>query len=113
MYTEVVYADDLNAYRVFPHHIDNAFIDKNMDTCQKELHSWGAANQVAFDAAKESRHILSQSDPSGNGFKMLGVTFDEQLTMSEAVGEIVTAAGWKLRTLVRTRRFYTDADLII
>ncbi len=44
---------------------------------------------------------------------MLGVTFDEQLTMSEAVGEIVTAAGWKLRTLVRTRRFYTDADLII
>ena len=113
LYTEVVYADDLNAYRVFPHHIDNAFIDKNMDTCQKELHSWGAANQVAFDAAKESRHILSQSDPSGNGFKMLGVTFDEQLTMSEAVGEIVTAAGWKLRTLVRTRRFYTDADLII
>ncbi len=44
---------------------------------------------------------------------MLGVTFDEQLTMSEAVGEIVTAAGWKLRTLVRTRRFYTDADLIV
>ena len=65
LYTEVVYADDLNACRVFPHHIDNAFIDKNMDTCQKELHSWGAANQVAFDAAKGSRHILSQSDPSG------------------------------------------------
>ena len=67
-----------------------------MDTCQNKLHCWGAANQVAFDAAKESRHILSQSDPSGNGFKMLGVTFDEQLTMSEAVGEIVTAAGWQL-----------------
>ena len=112
MYTEVVYADDLNAYRVFPNHIDNADIERNMDTCQHELHSWGAANQVAFDATKESRHILSLSEASGNGFKMLGVSFDEQLAMSEAVGEIVAAAGWKLRTLLRTRRFYTDADLI-
>ena len=71
-----------------------------------------AANQVASDATKESRHIVSLSEASGNGFKMLGVSFDEQLTMSEAVGEIVAAAGWKLRTLLRTRRFYTDADLI-
>ena len=33
--------------------------------------------------------------------------------MAEAVSEIVTAAGWKLRTLLRTKRFYTDAEMII
>ena len=60
-----------------------------------------------------SRHILSFSESLGDGFKLLGVSFDEELTMDEAVSEIVSAAGWKMKTLVRTRRFYTDADLII
>ncbi len=61
-YEETVYADDLNAYRVFPAHVDNAVIEKSMETCQHELHSWEAANQVAFDAAKESQHVLSLSN---------------------------------------------------
>ena len=73
----------------------------------------GAANQVAFDAGKESLHILSLSEPSGTGFKLLGLNFDEELTMSDAVAELVAAAGWKLRTLLRTHRFYTDADFIM
>ena len=33
--------------------------------------------------------------------------------MACAISEIVSAAGWKLRTLLRTRRFYTDADLVV
>ena len=33
--------------------------------------------------------------------------------MACAVSEIVSAAGWKLRTLLRTRRFYTDVDMIL
>ena len=33
--------------------------------------------------------------------------------MADAISELVSAAGWKLRTLLRTRRFYTDADLVI
>ena len=43
---------------------------------------------------------------------MLGVPFDPQLLMADAVSEIVSAAGWKLRTLMRTRRFYAASDLI-
>ena len=46
-------------------------------------------------------------------FKLLGVPFDTELTMANAVSELVSSAGWKLRTPLRTRRFYTDADLII
>ena len=33
--------------------------------------------------------------------------------MADAVAEVVTEAGWKLRTLLRTQRYYTDADLIV
>ena len=45
-------------------------------------------------------------------FKMLGVTFEGALSMHDTISEVVAAAGWKLRTLLRTRRYYTSADLI-
>ena len=32
--------------------------------------------------------------------------------MACAVSDLVSAAGWKLRVILRTRRFYSDADLI-
>ena len=57
-FTEVVYADGLNAYRIYGPAIENEKILKNMDLCQNELHTRGDANQVAFDAAKESKHIF-------------------------------------------------------
>ena len=44
---------------------------------------------------------------------MLGVHFDPGLTMQGAVDELVTEAGWKQKTLAKTRRFYTDAELIV
>ncbi len=44
---------------------------------------------------------------------MLGVTFYSELSMAESISELVSAAGWKLSTLLRTRRFYTDADLVV
>ena len=66
-----------------------------------------------FDAAKESRHILSLTDSFGESFKLLGITFDGKLSMAEAVDEVVAAAGWKLRRLLRTKRYYSDADLIV
>jgi hypothetical protein len=112
-YTEVAYADDLNAYRVFNGRCDNADLLKSIAFCEKELDRWGNANQVAFDPAKESRHILSLADPCGNSFKLLCLIFDMALDMGEAVAEVVREAGWKLRNLLRTRRYYCDADLII
>jgi Ni2+-binding GTPase involved in maturation of urease and hydrogenase len=112
-FTEVVYADDLNAYRIFPKTAQTVDIMRSLDNCQHELHKWGVANQVCFDAAKESQHVISVSEPSGDNFKLLGVPFDPELSMVDAVSEIVSAAGWKLRTLLRTRRFYTDSDLVV
>jgi hypothetical protein len=81
--------------------------------CQQELHTWGKANQVVFDPAKESLHILLKSEPGGEDFKILGVVFDPSLTMRSAVEEVVQEASWKLKMLLRTRRYYTDAELVL
>ena len=75
LFEEVVFADDLNAYRVFPSSMNNSNIKKSLDGCQLELHKWGAANQVVFDSTKESKHVLSLSEPDGGDFKLLGVPF--------------------------------------
>jgi hypothetical protein len=113
LFEEVVFADDLNAYRIFSSNTDNRCIDQAISNCQHELHKWGRANQVSFDASKESRHILSLTEPIGNTFRLLGICFDGALDMCSTVGELVADAGWKLRTLIRTRRYYNDADLIM
>ena len=73
----------------------------------------GSCKQVEFDAGKESQHILTLDDPANTCFKLLGVIFDDSFTMADAVASVVSEASWKLRTLLRTRRFYTDADLIV
>ena len=97
----------------FPSTTHNDAIKKSLHNCQDELHKWGQANQVSFDPGKESKHVLSLSDPWGNSFNLLGVPFDVGLSMAGAVSEIVSAAGWKLRVILRTRRFYSDAELIL
>ena len=112
-FNEIVYADDLNAYRTIPSTKTNDKIQESMRLCQTELHTWGRANEVVFDPAKESMHILSKEAPLGTAFKILGVDFDCKLEMENAITEVVTQAGWKLRMLVRTKRFYSDSDLVL
>ena len=68
---------------------------------------------MSFDPNKESFHVLSRSEASGKDFKFLGVTFDVTLAMDKAVSDVVVEAGWKLKMLIRTRMFYTDAELIL
>ena len=115
LYNEIVYTDDLNAYREFPGMAPNVKIKKSLGLCQKELHNWGKANQVVFDPKKESFHILAKSkaESVGGDFKLLGVFFDVCMEMANAVNKVVREAGWKLKMLLRTRRFYTDAELIV
>ena len=57
--------------------------------------------------------MVSLSDSSGSSFKLLGVPFDTGVPMASAVSEMVSAAGWKLRVILRTRHFYTDADWVL
>ena len=79
-----------------------------MKKCQGELHKCGRANQVTFDASKESMHILGTNGGEGSNFLLVGVPFDHALSMKDAVGELVCEVLWKLAAILRTGRFFTD-----
>ena len=65
------------------------------DVRHRILYKLCVAKRVAFDAGEERQHALSLSDPDAGNFGVLGGFFDTT--------EFVSAAVWKLRTLLRTR----------
>jgi hypothetical protein len=111
-FEEIVFADDLNAWQKFEAGTSAGTMLTAMSGCQKEVHDWGDANQVTFDAAKEHMLILNRQRPHGGGFKLLGVDFDCKLVMSDAVYDLVTQCRWKLKAILRTRRFNSGEGLI-
>ena len=111
-FEEIIFADDLNAFREYPKEAKDETILQDMSNCQKELHSWGRANQVEFDPGKESSHILSRSRPIGESFKILGVEFDCKLVMADAVLDLAKETRWKLKSVLRTKKYTTSIQLI-
>ena len=113
-FTETVFADDFNCFRRYrkgklPQDLRAALELRGM---QKELHSWGKANQVRFDPNKESFHHLHRRLYSGGEFKILGVLFDTQLLMHAAARHVATEAGWRLQQLLKGRRHFTTPELV-
>jgi hypothetical protein len=53
-FKEIIYADDLNAYRAFTKDTSNEHMFACMRLCQKELHDWGKANQVSSTQPKKA-----------------------------------------------------------
>ena len=102
----MVYVDDLNAFREFDYAISDDDIRAELVHCQKELHKWGEANQVTFDARKEHFAVISLSDPAGENFKVLGLEFDSKLSMHSCVHSCVVDVSWRFRSLLRTLRFF-------
>ena len=111
-FQETVFADDLNAYRFFNSNVPARVIWDELKACQASLHVWGEDNQVVFDAGKESFHLLHPSNPQGQCFKLLGVTFDLKLHMDLACYEIAAEAGWRVRAILRCRPFYDCVSLL-
>ena len=131
-FEEVIYADDLNAFRVYdrrrPTHdaptTDAALLPagdagalpndvrRDLQKCQTELHTWGLANSVSFDAARESSHLLSLATPTTGAFRLLGATYDARLTMKTCVDELVHDASWKVTSVLRGRTYQTRVELI-
>ena len=108
----MVFADDLNAFKQFPNSVDNGSIMSELETAQNNLHQWGRANRVCFDAGKESSHVLSHREPAGGNFKILGVNFDCKLLMTDAVMDVAIECGWKLERLLHSKRFFNGKELI-
>ena len=107
-----MFADDLSAHKSFATTVANDQVLAEGRRCQEKLHTWGRANQVCFDSSKESFHVLARTKGQGGNWEQLGVTFDTELTMEDAVRSTVETVGWKLRTLLRSARFHTDRELV-
>ena len=79
---------------------------------QFELHRLGKVNRVTFDAGKECFCALSSSDGQAGNFKVLRIEFDPKLSMRACVQSCVQEAGWRYRSILRTHRFFKDAELV-
>ena len=111
-FRDVIYADDLNAFRAFDAATENDEILAECSKCQSTLHRWGVANAVTFDPGKESMHILSRWEPAGGDFKILGILFDPKLRMEPCIDSLCTEASCRMDVILRTQRFHTAAELI-
>ena len=111
-FREIVFADDLNAYRSFPIATPTENLIAEAKTCQKELHKWGRANQVQFDPGKESIHVVSHHAPAGNNFKILGLDFDCRLVMGDAICGLTSEMRWRVRSILRAQRYHTTANML-
>ena len=111
-FEEIVFADDLNAFKDFEKSEPDANLYGHMQECQSDLHRWGRANQVSFDPSKESMHVLALRGGQGANFRLLGIPFDHGLLMHDAIHEIVGEASWKMGSILRTQRYFNDAELV-
>ena len=112
-FEEIIFADDLNCFRCFDNNMDINFVLGQLSRVQAEVHKWGSANGVTFESSKESFHVLSRTYSHGESFRILGVTIDTQLIMSEAISECAQECHWRLSALLRTRRYFGLNDLIL
>ena len=107
------FADDLNAYRSYDGAVSNKTIMKHALKCQMEVHRWGLANQIVFEPTKESMSIISNHEPKGPEFKLMGVVFDPELNMKRAVNDLVNAFKWKLTKLLRAKKYLDTPCAVI
>ena len=101
----------MNCAKIFPSSKTNDEILSEVKACQTEVHLWGAANRVTFDPGKESFHVLHRSRGQGGNFKILGVNYDTALVMHDACRELAVDAGWRLKTLLRSRKFHSTKEM--
>ena len=106
MFIAIVYADDLNAFKVYKRSTPTEAILSDIGEVQADLHRWGRANQIAFDPGKESKHILCKQHPYGNSFKILGIVFDTKLLVTKAVDDVLNNVRWRVAILNRIKHMY-------
>ena len=68
---------------------------------------------MSFDAAKEHTVILHPSEFHGDSFKLLGCIVDVDLRMHSAVEQVLSTIRPKVTAILRTRGYYTTAELIV
>ena len=108
-----MFADDLNIFKLFDQHTHPDTIFATLTTIQSDIHLWGSTNRVTFEPTKEYINILHPQKGIGDNFHLLGCIFDVFLKMDAAVDAILKRARRKYKSLLRTRIFYSDSDMIL
>ena len=72
----------------------------------------GAANRVTFDPQTKEFIIIRRRNALGPEFRLLGVLFDAQLLMHKGVRKIAVEAGWRLKSILRPRAYFTTPELM-
>ena len=109
----IIYADDCNAFKHFTRQTSNNEVYDSLLKCQASLHAWRHANRVVFDAGKEETMIIQTVNADGGPVELLGIDFDNKMTMSIAAHKCATSAALKTRALLRAQRFYSTKDMLI
>ena len=109
---EGMFADDLNVFQQFDQRTPLVEIKRVLVKCRDRVHTWGKANRVSFDAAKEHFLVLHPSEGSGPAFKLLGPLIDSDLRMHSCIDQILSKARAKITAILRMRGFYNEAQLI-
>ena len=110
---EVIFADDLNIFKYFPRDATDDFICDEFSKTSQRVHKWGRLNRVSFDPQKESLIVVHPDRGTDDSFKLLGIRYDCQLRMASDIDDILARARPKIRALLRTRSFYSTAELVI
>jgi hypothetical protein len=111
-FVETVYANDMNVFKGFDSRIPYADILAELAQCQHSWHRWGKGNCVTFDPSKENVHIIHRRHHCHDSFKILGVVFDSQMNMHEALRVLAIEGGWRLRAILRVQQFFTVKQMV-
>jgi hypothetical protein len=116
-FVHTTFADDMNAWAAIEPNIEPSACETILLELQSHVHRYGEANQMRFDPSKETFHYLHSttgfSFSEEQTFKILGCEFDARLLMHSAVRTIAVEAGWRLRSLFRSQRFFSSGKLML
>ena len=104
---------DLNVFQEFDRLHPLAECQEQLALCKTRVHNWGRINRVSFDAFKEHMIILHPSESYGDSFKLLGCMIDVDLRMHSAIDQVLVKIRPKITAILRTRGYYSTADLIL
>ena len=111
--TENRFADDLSTYKCYPASTPNVDIISDLHRCRDVVHNWGVENRVSFDPAKEEFAVIHRTSGEGETFRLLGPWIDNKLIMNVAVDKIVSKCRQKLKSILRTARFYNIREMVL
>jgi hypothetical protein len=110
---EAMFADDLNVFQEFDRRKNLAEVQDTLQQCRERVHNWGKTNRVSFDPSKEHLVVLHPTAYHGAAFKLLGCMIDTDLAMESAIDQLIAKIRPKITAILRTRAYFSIADLII